>query len=432
MKLPVPYYSQRDNYRDASRTCFSSSCAMLLQYLSPGSISGDDDYVETVFSIGDSIHSNVQVAALKKYGISATFVQNLNTNSLKKLIDKGIPVPCGILHKGRAGSPSGGGHWVIVIGYDETGWIVNDPWGYLDHKNGVYTDTNGASVHYSYEMFDDRWTVYGSSDGWAMVAHDKHARLPEPPAPVEEEVEVEPVKKNQPQIMIKKQDFVNFFKYYSEKGHQKKAIELLFDSLGDDLKSEEHLWVLTYRNKKPEVVATKELVSKTDLAYIWNCHPKLIHDHEVKELNSCLHTFGITGKQSIRHFLSQTAHESGGGRYMKEIASGWAYEGRSDLGNSFSGDGPKYKGAGYLQLTGRANYQDLANYLNDPEVMDGVDYVAKEYPFTSAGYWWYDNRMNELCESGASVEQVTRRVNGGYNGLADRQMYYNRTVRVIS
>ena len=116
---------------------------------------------------------------------------------------------------------------------------------------------------------------------------------------------------------------------------------------------------------------------------------------------------------------------------MKELASGKAYEYRSDLGNNQLGDGPRYKGAGYIQLTGRANYQDFCDYMGDPRIMDGVEYVANTYPFTSAGFWWSNNKMNALCDSGASVEKVTRRVNGGYNGLEDRKYYYARTVEVI-
>ena len=63
--------------------------------------------------------------------------------------------------------------------------------------------------------------------------------------------------------------------------------------------------------------------------------------------------------------------------------------------------------------------------------MEGVDYVAKTYPFTSAGYWWVSNKMNELCDTNPTVEQVTLRVNGGYNGLTDREHYYTICQRVI-
>ena len=131
--------------------------------------------------------------------------------------------------------------------------------------------------------------------------------------------------------------------------------------------------------------------------------------------------------------MAQTAHESGGGKWKKELSDGWYLEGRTDIGNTQPGDGPKYKGAGYIQLTGRANYQDFSNWKKtDTRIMDiGCDHVAEVYPFTSAGFWWTNNRMNELCDTNPSVEQVTLRVNGGYNGLEDRKYYYGRCERYI-
>ena len=97
------------------------------------------------------------------------------------------------------------------------------------------------------------------------------------------------------------------------------------------------------------------------------------------------------------------------------------------------GDGPKYKGAGVIQLTGRANYQAFANYIGDPRVMEGVNYVAATYPFTSAGFWWHNNKMNALVDSGASCRKVSQRVNGRdpANGLQDRLNYYAKAQRVI-
>ena len=133
----------------------------------------------------------------------------------------------------------------------------------------------------------------------------------------------------------------------------------------------------------------------------------------------------------MRHFISQISHESGGGKWMKELASGDAYEGRRDIGNTQRGDGRKYKGAGFIQLTGRANYSSFSKYMNDPRIMDGVDYVATKYPATSAGFWWHNNNMNALCDKNPTVEEVTRKVNGGYRGLEDRKKYYRRCLSVI-
>ena len=105
--LPTPYQSQRDNYRDAWRTCFSSSCAMLLMTLKPGVIHSDDEYIKTVFSIGDTTNSTVQIKALQHYGVSARFKTNGNRALVQQQIDAGKPVPAGFLHHGTANAPSG-------------------------------------------------------------------------------------------------------------------------------------------------------------------------------------------------------------------------------------------------------------------------------------------------------------------------------------
>jgi hypothetical protein len=176
VSLDVTYFSQRDNYRDANRTCFSSSCAMLLNFLKPGVIRGDDDYIREVFKRGDSIYSSVQIPTLQHFGVTADYVENANNNTLKEYLNRGIPVPCGILHHGSPNNPSGG-HWIIVIGYEDDKnapgggyWLVNDPWGEIDHASGTYPSSNGEMLKYSYSLMNARWTVDGNSDGWCVLA----------------------------------------------------------------------------------------------------------------------------------------------------------------------------------------------------------------------------------------------------------------------
>lgn len=152
----------------------------------------------------------------------------------------------------------------------------------------------------------------------------------------------------------------------------------------------------------------------------------------VADLEACLERFEINTPERINPFISQCSHESAAGLYRSELASGDAYEGRKDLGNVNPGYGPRYKGAGYIQMTGRINYQKFTDYIGDSSVMEGVDYVAARYPWTSAGFWWYANGMNALCDKlalqgvddKAKVEAVTRKVNGGLNGLDSRLKYY--------
>ena len=173
--LPVTYQSQRDNKTsgadNAGRTCFSSSCAMLAMTVKPGCVANDDAYIQKRQPFGDSTDGGAQVKCLQSLGINARFTQSGNNDTIKKQIDRGIPVPVGILHHGPASAPSGGGHWICVIGYDDAkrGFIVHDPWGEIDNASGTYPDTNGASKLYSYKLFDSRWTVSGTSDGWAVL-----------------------------------------------------------------------------------------------------------------------------------------------------------------------------------------------------------------------------------------------------------------------
>ena len=172
-ELDTRYFSQRDNYRDASRTCFSSSCAMLLETLKPGTLpgeKGDDKYIQRVFEYGDTTDAYTQLKALISFEVQAKFVQNASVETVKEQIDKGVPVPIGILHHGPASAPSGGGHWICVVGYDSKGFIVHDPWGEIDHASGSYVSTDGDRLSYSYSLIGSRWTVANPNDGWAIIA----------------------------------------------------------------------------------------------------------------------------------------------------------------------------------------------------------------------------------------------------------------------
>lgn len=120
------------------------------------------------------------------------------------------------------------------------------------------------------------------------------------------------------------------------------------------------------------------------------------------------------------HFMAQLMHESGNFRYMEEIASGAAYEGRADLGNTLAGDGKRYKGRGPIQLTGRANYRTFGRRI-------GID--LERHPeiaaLPSIGLWtaleyWKDRKLNAAADRD-DLRGVTRAINGGFNGLADRQ-----------
>lgn len=132
----------------------------------------------------------------------------------------------------------------------------------------------------------------------------------------------------------------------------------------------------------------------------------------------------------LAHFMAQLAHESGGFRYMEEIASGQAYEGRADLGNVHPGDGKRYKGRGPIQLTGRLNYRNSGRALgidfeSHPEIV-----AIPSIGLHVACSFWVGRRLNALAD-GDDVEGITKRINGGQNGLADRKAYLAKAKGLI-
>lgn len=172
VKLVVPYFSQRDNAKDPLRTCFSSSCAMLLAALDPDAIEGDDEYINEVYKYGDTTEASAQLQALKHFGVDATFLQNWNWSKVESQLRRGIPVPIGVLHKGPVSSPTGGGHWLVVVGVTADGsklW-VHDPFGEMDLVNGGYPSTDGKYRLYSKKNLGPRWMVEGENSGWSIVA----------------------------------------------------------------------------------------------------------------------------------------------------------------------------------------------------------------------------------------------------------------------
>jgi uncharacterized protein YvpB len=169
--LNVPYYPQTDNYRDANRTCNSSSCAMCLEYFKPGTLvgaKGDDAYVQKVFAVGDTTDHSVQTKVLSSYGIKSDFRTNLGFSDLDKNLSAGKPVIIGILHRGSISAPTGG-HMVVVIGKKGEDYVVNDPYGSL---NDGYTGpvTNGKGAVYKKSDLTHRWLEHGKDKtGWGRI-----------------------------------------------------------------------------------------------------------------------------------------------------------------------------------------------------------------------------------------------------------------------
>lgn len=148
-------------------------------------------------------------------------------------------------------------------------------------------------------------------------------------------------------------------------------------------------------------------------------------------IQQAMQEFGITSYLRETAFLAQLAHESGELRFMEEIASGAAYEGRANLGNTQPGDGKRFKGRGPIQLTGRANYKRYGQLLGLDLVNNPTIAATKEVGFRIAGQFWKLNGLNELADK-QDFRGITKRINGGFNGLPDRQKYYERAKKVMN
>ena len=153
-----------------------------------------------------------------------------------------------------------------------------------------------------------------------------------------------------------------------------------------------------------------------------------IPDSVIAQIPATATKFNITNNLRLAHFLSQCAHESGDFKWVVEFASGKAYEGRKDLGNTEVGDGVRFKGRGFIQLTGRANYAKFSKFCNE-DCVANPDLVSTKFPMLSAAYFFDSIKLWSVCDLGSTddiVKKVTKKVNGGYNGLEDRQKKFDK------
>jgi putative chitinase len=333
-----------------------------------------DDGVAAVFKkIGaQSISMEGHSAVLAYFGIELVCTRSATVAELKAHIEQYGSVVMGTLYKAS-------GHFVGATGFDIKKNLVKilDPYGIRDKQS-----TNQWEVQFATEadvkpdwwgpdVMADLWA--STNDGWCVMPKPKGKAIVLPSAPIVAAPTAGPM---------------------PDLSQLRKAVQAM-------------------------------------------AHPELLVAETEALTAACAAEFGkfdVTTPSRIIHFLAQCAHESGGFYYLEELGDvGYFtenYEGRSDLGNTQPGDGPRFKGRGLIQTTGRNNYQLLSKET-------GVDYVTQPelvatYPhaLTSAIAWWKRNGMNELCDGGLDdddVKAVTKRINGGTNGLNDR---LNRTDRL--
>ena len=191
-----------------------------------------------------------------------------------------------------------------------------------------------------------------------------------------------------------------------------------------------------------------------DIKPLFNLLPKSVFD----ELPSVIDKFSINTSLRLGHFLSQVAHESGNFvakienlSYSKEgllkvfpkyftleqalqyhrkseMIANRVYANRMGNGEEKHGDGWKFRGRGYIQLTGKNNYIEFDKFVED-NILENPNLVADKYPLFSAGWFWNNRKLNMIADKGDSVEvvtEVTKKVNGGTHGLQDRVDKFNK------
>ena len=178
----------------------------------------------------------------------------------------------------------------------------------------------------------------------------------------------------------------------------------------------------------------------------------------LNELPLVMEKFGISNANRLAHFLSQVAHESGDFKFVNEnlnygakglmsifkkyfpteaLAKAYerqpqkiankVYASRMGNGDEASGEGFKFRGRGYIQLTGKNNYKAFSDFIGE-DCVANPDLVATKYPLTSAAFFFHTNKLWDVCDKGHShdvVVAVTKRVNGGTIGIEDRVKHFN-------
>ena len=231
-------------------------------------------------------------------------------------------------------------------------------------------------------------------------------------------------------------------KYYKQEPQQASAFEWLQLQQTAETMAE---FAKQYRNA-PEPPPSTDLVPgltghyiTADLMQAITGHPASSFDAAFcNDFNDMLESTGFDQHlDAMQMLMANLCHESGGFVYMKERDSGAYLNGRTDLGNVYPGDGPRFRGCGPLQVTGRNHHQSASDWLrdhrgiDDGKIMDlGTDYSADHYAFTIAIPWLLNNDLLTVCLH-QGFEACCVKINGGYNGYEDRCIWYSKCKLVM-
>lgn len=244
-------------------------------------------------------------------------------------------------------------------------------------------------------------------------------------------------------MRLTKKEFSNFWEYYQGQPHQVDAINKLYSDIPPTLLQNDSVWVMMYRDGPEEPPAPAWPITKEQMGKIMGCSADSLPDSLMDDYARCVQNCTMDTLEQV-YFLGQCGHESCGLRYPMEIASGADYEWRTDLGNNQAGDGVKFAGTGWIQVTGRANHQDFANYMEsigqpDPNIMAiGKTWSCDRYPWSISGNWWRNNNMKGMCNArkectNSQIDEIGARVNGRNrpNGADDRIRFTDRAYKTL-
>ena len=240
------------------------------------------------------------------------------------------------------------------------------------------------------------------------------------------------------------------------------------NGLKDDGIVGEATWNKLFNNeviKEDKIITPQVVVSSSSNGLKIDRLRGHIPDSVIAQIPETAKKFNITNNLRLAHFLAQCGHESGGFRAVQEnlnySAKGLAttfkkyflteaaaapyarnpqkiaskvYGGRMGNGPESTGDGFKFRGRGYIQLTGKDNYTNFAKFIGE-DTVSNPDLVATKYPLASAAFFFDSNKLWTICDKGAdnaTVTAVTKRVNGGTIGLADRIKHFNEYYKLLS
>tara|TARA_A200000113_G_scaffold86450_1_gene77131 strand:+ start:531 stop:1262 length:732 start_codon:yes stop_codon:yes gene_type:complete len=222
---------------------------------------------------------------------------------------------------------------------------------------------------------------------------------------------------------------LDFFKYFnSQNKNHIEAIRQLqeeVEALDPALMADGASWVSLYRGTNTQ--SLRGYFTPYLLQQLTGYDHYLFDEIFISDLNELMHWTGFDQHlTAMQMLMANLMHESANFKFMTEIDPGHYLEGRTDIGNKFKGDGPKFRGCGPLQVTGRAAFEAFEDWLfktkgiKDRSITDlGTEYVANKYPFLIAISWIERNDLLNICLN-RGFDACCVRINGGWNGYPDR------------